>query len=239
MRFYLPRHHRRPLLFPPGLLALAGLLWLGCVALQRWEPALRQYRFLQLTLPMLPLPTNEPLPSDRFDLTFVDKFRTTSHWLSYFLTGKLEDRLRVTTAIHVMMADSSHRGRVSISLGPATHYEDLIFILDLMHNEKVQKYWLDIAHKPVTLYALTDIRKRDNHKKNGFTYDTVNSRADPPIPSISFWVHFDNWVTNFWHLAWLRPLLQPEWRTSVWLLAAIVALGGWRIVGPWRATQMP
>ena len=33
MHLYLPRRHRRQLLFPPGLLTLAGLLWLGCVAL--------------------------------------------------------------------------------------------------------------------------------------------------------------------------------------------------------------
>lgn len=49
MHFYLPRRHRRPLLFPPGLLALAELLWLGCVALGRWEPALRLHNVVQLT----------------------------------------------------------------------------------------------------------------------------------------------------------------------------------------------
>jgi len=54
MPFYLPRRHRRPLLFPPGLLALTGLLWLGCVALGRWEPALRLHNVVQLTMPMLP-----------------------------------------------------------------------------------------------------------------------------------------------------------------------------------------
>ena len=37
MHFYLPRRHGRQLLFPPGLLALAGLLWLGCVALGPWQ----------------------------------------------------------------------------------------------------------------------------------------------------------------------------------------------------------
>ena len=37
MHLYLPRRHRRQLLFPPGLLTLAGLLWLGCVALGPWQ----------------------------------------------------------------------------------------------------------------------------------------------------------------------------------------------------------
>ena len=35
--FYLPRRHRRKLLFPPGLLAMAGLLWLGRVAVGTWQ----------------------------------------------------------------------------------------------------------------------------------------------------------------------------------------------------------
>ena len=37
MPFYLPRRYRRKLLFPPSLLALAGLLWLGCVAVGTWQ----------------------------------------------------------------------------------------------------------------------------------------------------------------------------------------------------------
>ena len=36
MAFYLPRRHRRKLLFPTGLLALAELRWLGCVAVGTW-----------------------------------------------------------------------------------------------------------------------------------------------------------------------------------------------------------
>ena len=34
MAFYLPR--QRKLLFPPGLLALAELRWLGCVSVGTW-----------------------------------------------------------------------------------------------------------------------------------------------------------------------------------------------------------
>lgn len=53
MHFYLPRRHRRYLLFPPGLLALAGLLWLGCVALGPWQEALKLKSVMQLTMPSL------------------------------------------------------------------------------------------------------------------------------------------------------------------------------------------
>ena len=37
MPFYLLRRRHLKLLFPPGLLALAGLLWLGRVAVGTWQ----------------------------------------------------------------------------------------------------------------------------------------------------------------------------------------------------------
>ena len=102
-----------------------------------------------------------------------------------------------------------------------------------MLRENTKRYWLDIVHKPVTFYALTDIRKRGDYS---FIFGTTYERIYPPIPSVSLWEQLNNWVTDFWHLMWLQPLLQPEWRASVWLLAAIVALGSLRVVGPRRAT---
>ena len=49
MHFYLPRRHCRRLLFPPGLLALAGLLWLGCVYITQ-NVRLKPFPVLQLTM---------------------------------------------------------------------------------------------------------------------------------------------------------------------------------------------
>ena len=55
MHFHLPRRHRRRLLLPPGLLALAGLLLLGCLALRPWQERLGRKVVMQLTMP----PINE------------------------------------------------------------------------------------------------------------------------------------------------------------------------------------
>jgi hypothetical protein len=56
MSSYSQRHHRRRLLLPPGMLALAGLLWLGAVMLQGWGPRLHRQNVMQLTLPPRPTP---------------------------------------------------------------------------------------------------------------------------------------------------------------------------------------
>ncbi|SHK86727.1 hypothetical protein [Hymenobacter psychrotolerans] len=53
---HLPRR-RRPLLFPPGLLALAWLLWLGCVALPQMRGMEKPQVIMQVT--MRPLHTSE------------------------------------------------------------------------------------------------------------------------------------------------------------------------------------
>ena len=51
MHFYLPRRHRRRLLLPPGLVALAGLLLLGCLALRPWQERLSKKVAFELTMP--------------------------------------------------------------------------------------------------------------------------------------------------------------------------------------------
>ena len=53
MHFYLPRRHRRRLLLPPGWVALAGLLLLGCLALRPWQERLKRQVVLELTMPPL------------------------------------------------------------------------------------------------------------------------------------------------------------------------------------------
>ncbi|QIX62836.1 hypothetical protein HER32_17310 [Hymenobacter sp. BT18] len=54
---HLPRRHRRHLFFPPGLLALAWLLWLGCVML----PRVYVHKQTEILLPIFPVFKTTPL----------------------------------------------------------------------------------------------------------------------------------------------------------------------------------
>ena len=57
-----PRRTRRRLLLPPGLLALAWLLWLGCVAVPQLRGMKRQ-TVMQISIPPL-IPLVDGLPLD-------------------------------------------------------------------------------------------------------------------------------------------------------------------------------
>ena len=60
MPFHLPRRHRRHrrrLLLPPGLVALAGLLLLCCLALRPWQEWLTRRNVIELN--MLPRPVSD------------------------------------------------------------------------------------------------------------------------------------------------------------------------------------
>ena len=54
------------------------------------------------------------------------------------------------------MADTGHAGGVRIRFLPGATYANLVKVLDIMNYTNQKKYWLDIQHKPVTLYAITE-----------------------------------------------------------------------------------
>lgn len=171
-----------------------------------------------------------------------EKISVFRSWQTASFTGNTQadsiERGVIIRSVRHMMTNSIHDGGVRIYFTSTSHYKDLVFAFDLMSRENVRQYWLDVKHRPTALYAFTKKYRPEKYSHfDCLLCNDVISYAPPRIP-VSLWVCFDDWVTDFWHLTWLRPLLQPEWRVSMWLLAAIVVLGGWRIIGPRRATQV-
>ena len=231
MHFYLPRRHRRKLLFPPGLLALAGLLWLGCMFLYSHAEQLKQQRIIQLI--MLPLDLSRPAYRGYETLwpTLLSspaKIAAYRPWKNGRFIGNSRadtyERGRLSKIVHTMMTDTMRDGGVRICFSSTAHYKDLVFILDLMNRENVKKYWLDMHHKPTAFYAYTTISEAG-------PYPICGIRPFHYIPPpTSFWVDFDNCAVNFWQFTWLKPLTQSEWRPSIYLFAAIALLSTWRMV---------
>ncbi len=153
---------------------------------------------------------------------------------AYFIGNPQADsieRISVAKSVRRMLTDSSHDVGVQIRFAPTARYKDLVFVFDLMSRSNVRQYWLDIIHSPTIFYAFTKKYKHIEYVNLGCLLcdDVIPYISPPPMPA-PFWVRFDDQVTNFWKLTWLRPLLQPEWRTSMWFLAAIIALGIWRMI---------
>lgn len=155
MHFYLPRRHRRKLLFPPGLLALAGLLWLGCLALSG-NPRLKRYSVLQLTVPMLHKPSDKDDSRYWFTPQTLDSMR---QWQTFRLTGlsfadtiAIRHILRSLSGLH-SAADSTG---VKIVFGESSKYADFICLLNGAERFRIHKYAFETRVKLPVLYFLSD-----------------------------------------------------------------------------------
>jgi hypothetical protein len=239
MHFHLPRRHRRPLLLPPGLLALAGLLWLGCIQVGVWHEQLKQWHVLDLTMPIYT--THHEKHSIRFELPNPDSVCISCSWKDIYLTDKnnyadRNEQIGAEKAVHAMMANMNDSSGVRIRFARTARFKQLIFAFNTLERENVRKYWLDIYHAPITLYAF---HEPHTLAPQPFELDCLLCNDimlyKPSVLQLPFWVRFDNQVAEFWQFGWLRPLTQSEWRASVWLLAIIAALSSWRIIRNWRA----
>lgn len=132
MPFYFPRRHRRPLLLPLGLLALAGLLLLGCLALCPWQERLKRRSIIQLTMPIRPQPGDSRLKINNF-LPNPDTLRKHYSWHNAHLTGNIQQdnwkQQQIIRALHKIAEDTLHGGILSVQLGPKACYSNMIFYL--------------------------------------------------------------------------------------------------------------
>lgn len=205
MHFYLPRRHRRQLLFPPGLLTLAGLLWLGCVALGPWQEKLSRKVVIQLTMPSLKVADTIFSPNPTFwSSTRLNNFRA---WRTIKIDGHPEIDVtttgnRIGQALMTMQADTLHESGLRIRFGPHATYTHLILVINAMDQYNQKKYWLDITHGPPAFYAITTFptgEKQDLLPPCGTTYYNLAESSGPRYRSPSCLVRFDDWVTELWN----------------------------------------
>ncbi|WP_157781162.1 hypothetical protein [Hymenobacter sedentarius] len=237
MNLYLPRRYRRQLLFPPGLLALAGLLWLGCVAIGSWQEKLSRKSVVPLTMPALNLqddfPTNPPNPI-KWSRQRLDSFR---RWRDVTLNGHqgidATSKQQLLAAVAGLEANSANDDGLRVSFSSSATYAEFVLVLDLMSQYNIKKYWFDIVHTPITFYAIT-VRPVVGEKKNTFPlgqcvrYIELPRFAPPLYHSTSYLLRFDNWVTDLWNPkppykaenypygpSYIEPIFSPE-REYLW-----------------------
>ena len=210
MHFYLPRRYRRRLLFPPGLLALAGLLWLGCVALGPWQEALKVRSVLQLTMPMMASATPAGLPPPPPPLTQIEFNKMLPWHDAYFDNNSLVNenkRIWIANAVHNMMSDTKTGSGVRIEFMVNSHYKDLVYAINLMNEENVRRWFIDIRQAPVVLYAFTEDNDSQKLYRSSEEYSvppcggmTILPKNRPPeYMSPSYTTRFENWITTLWN----------------------------------------
>jgi hypothetical protein len=151
MHFHLPRHHRRQLLLPPGLLALAGLLWLGSVSI-RQDVRLIRYSTFDLTCNALSGHRNDEFwqsPEEISKLRQWQEFRLTGSATSDTISiRKIAQRLR---GLH--RADASSYG-VKIVFDRHSKYKVSIALLNAVTKAGIRKYTFEIRLNQPVLYVL-------------------------------------------------------------------------------------
>ena len=154
MSFHLPRRHRRRLLLPPGLVALAGLLLLGCLALRPWQERLTRHSVLQLTLPTLQARHN--VLAGVFEPEKLPEFH---EWYDSYLDGSQSGDARraagITGQAAAMQTRPDRDQRLRVQLGPQATFAEMVFLLNTMGRFNIKKYAFDIRKEAVTFYAFT------------------------------------------------------------------------------------
>jgi len=156
---YLPHRHRRKLFFPPGLLALAFLLLMGCMQIGKY-PNLRPKAVMPLNLfPVYPHTEFAEYENTPFYLSKrqLERF---CNWDELTLTGYWpHDSLTLVTANRTV-ADyqkyAMHRRGLRVRFSDKARYASLIGILNIMHIHNMKKYWFDLHHTPVTFYVYVE-----------------------------------------------------------------------------------
>ena len=232
MHFHLPRRHRRHLLFPPGLLALAGLLWLGCGAMRPWQEHLTPRYYVSLSTPPIPV-SDTILPAMRIFSGYLTKPFLYSQlyslytWQDVVFNGDAAHDSSalslISQSIQRMRVDTIPNGGIRIRVSPPSKYKELIRLLDLMTSVDQKKYLIDFYHGPLTVYVLVDSYTPPSDASAtatpispGFLCGT--NLATPQVQQHDLGISTRNILFQ-----------QPEWQASLWLLAAIAAISSWRL----------
>jgi hypothetical protein len=229
MPFHLPRRHRRKLLLPPGLLALAGLLWLGCVAVGSWREKLLRRTVIQLSLP--PKPASDTIYSTAYHngvqtIPFLySQLYELYHWQRICLNGEAANdsvsALAISEAIKTLRTDTIPNCGIRVELTPKVRYRTLIQLLDVVELNNQGKYLFDIYHGPFTLYVPVDDYSPQVPVEPVFLCGTNSSIISISLPPAE---------ADRWELL----LRTVEWRRPLWLLVVMTLLASWRIIRAWR-----
>ncbi|MBC6698169.1 hypothetical protein [Hymenobacter sp. BT190] len=217
MKLHLVRRHRRPLLFPPGLLALAWLLWLGCVALPQMRGMERPESVMQITA--VPVHTSEywqfipPVYSAELQLAQFRQWQSTSFsgnslvdYFGYQQSNLDAERLR---------ADSTYRLGLKISFDSDATYGNLVSAIDLLDRNDITTWWLDFQPHSTALYAF-------KNKPKPYQFLCGTSYYSTHLPELYAPFSFP-----------LAELLAPDWRNSTLLLLLMALLSAVRLGRRW------
>ncbi|UOQ55583.1 hypothetical protein [Hymenobacter cellulosivorans] len=238
---YALRRHRRQLLFPPGLLALAFLLLLGCWVVGRQAEWLKQHYVLEVTA--MPLAADQALSNLAPELyqtpAELENFRP---WQTVHLTGNAQqDALATSRAKYIarqLRAAPDQDQGLRIRFADATDYKSLVQLIDYIRVLGLQKYFLDSRQGMVTLYAFTSKPQLGTYYSHDLKFVPFSPGPcllpEAPAP---FWSWLGDYLSKLFSPDTYQPLLLPDWRHSLYLLLLLGLISFGRLFRQWRQAQ--
>lgn len=182
---YIPRRHRRKLLLPPGLLALAFLLLVGCGVIapivKERTKAVHQAAF----------PPSRSSANNNWPTT--QQLVNRRQWESFEITGnKLFDWLNWQQAQQRIKESVNNLDTLKgtrIYFHQESKYRYIITALDYMHRVSVERYTFDLRSTVPTLYVLDGKKPVSKAKQMGkfmFICGTPDQMSfySEPLPSL-------------------------------------------------------
>ncbi|RSK33909.1 hypothetical protein [Hymenobacter metallilatus] len=239
-----PRRRYRELFFPPGLLALAGLLWLGCVTVVDIKKSTTQYSVVEnaqiksIDWCQQPMDKSQPIIPPCLPSAVLAQFR---QWYSFSLIGNtLPDYF---TLQHIQIIVQQFQQEPNLDRGMQVHfaaganYANLVHLLDLLDQAKAQKHWLDLSHEPAMLYCITE-KPKPIDPNQPLATDNFICGTKSGIVILNTPTHQVALLDRLQEqLRFFRRLLFSEWRNTalIWLL--ITALSTWKLRQQWRTAS--
>lgn len=211
----LPRRRYRALFFPPGLLALAGLLWLGCVAVPRIVGPTQHV--MEVAFPALHAPAGSfggfPTPQ---------QVENMGPWRSITLSGNPWTEyfdMKIVENASLSLAEEQYQNRaLHVYLNESTSYNTFIRLRDMCNRLSINRYWVDLRKLPYSFNLLGNIPHPGYPTPDYPTMvcGTSNQFLKPTKPYIEV---VEEWITESWAV-----VLSPVWRNTWLLLLLITAL---------------
>ncbi|WP_139923582.1 hypothetical protein [Hymenobacter sp. DG01] len=223
-----PRRAQHPLLYPPGLLALAWLLLLGCVALPYIKHPKPKQTILEVAFPK----PGKPIGS-LFGFPTPQQVKEFGPWKSVFVLGNLwadyfEVRMIESICLSLVGEQIQHRA-VHVYMSEPTSYNTFIQLLDIPNRLGIKKYWIDLRKPPFSINLLGNEPPDPGYAP--FFCGTSSSIISQPevAPKLSF-----SEAATEWFAERRNDLYSPDWRNTWRLLLLPSMLSGWQVVRQWR-----
>ncbi|UYZ64772.1 hypothetical protein [Hymenobacter weizhouensis] len=221
----IPRRSRRRLLFPPGLLALAWLLWLGCAALPQMRGMERTY-VLQIRIPnssICNLFTNNPLITrEGIDPFCYSQKRLDSlfklNGYNLFLSGNLwQDYYHYRLASNLAVQPTNRDIYIRLHFPQITTYSHFVQFFDQLTVNDLNHYWCDMRQDSILLH-IVNLRRYHVRNTNAF----LDTTRLAPILGCGTAVDIEGGRQPRIVLTLEKTLstliLSPDWRNSTLLL---------------------